>query len=60
MVTQWHEALANGNEEAFFADQTEFVFNYKRLINVLMGSVMGPKLDAEFQRRLTREIWMIE
>jgi hypothetical protein len=48
-VTQWHEAVANGNEEAFFADQRDscFVFNYKRLINVLLGSVMGPKLDTE-------------
>ncbi|KAL7458487.1 hypothetical protein ACHAWC_010036 [Mediolabrus comicus] len=55
-VTQWHEAVANGNEEAFFADQRDscFVFNYKRLINVLLGSVMGPKLDTELAQRLTR------
>ncbi len=55
-VTQWVEAKANGNEEAFYADQTEssFVFNYKRLINVLLGSKMGPKLDTEFAERLTK------
>ena len=55
-VTQWMEAVANGNEAEFYADQTEssFVFNYKRLINVLLGSKMGPKLDTEFAERLTK------